>query len=203
MEINEAALNIFYESLGKWTIGDLCENIIEWDGYTPKPDLIGHKIKDKHDDWLLGIEATKSPIEQMLFARLLFATDGYNYLTVGEMIPPDYVGHFGTTLLPQYPVGDYTADFIIACQHHEVVSLIAIECDGHDFHEKTKHQAAHDKKRDRYFTAQGIKLLRFTGSEIFNRPDECLEEIESLIYHTMNAILIDAGKTEPSNRRAG
>jgi len=56
-------------------------------------------------------------------------------------------------------------------------TLIVVECDGHAFHEKTKQQAAHDKKRDRWFAAHGYRLLRFTGSEIHKDPFCCAHEI--------------------------
>ena len=51
-----------------------------------------------------------------------------------------------------------------------------IECDGHDYHERTKEQAARDKKRDRFFASKGYKVLRFTGSEIWADPEAVAEE---------------------------
>lgn len=51
-----------------------------------------------------------------------------------------------------------------------------LECDGHDFHEKTPEQVSHDRKRDRDFQAGGITVLRFPGYEIFDRPDHCARE---------------------------
>jgi len=58
---------------------------------------------------------------------------------------------------------------------------VAVECDGHDFHEKTKEQAARDKKRDRELTADGWRVLRFTGSEIHRDADRCAGEVVSLL----------------------
>lgn len=57
---------------------------------------------------------------------------------------------------------------------------IAIECDGHEFHEKTKEQAQHDKQRDRLLTELGFKVLRFTGSEIYRDADACAAEVYRL-----------------------
>lgn len=54
---------------------------------------------------------------------------------------------------------------------------IIIECDGHDFHEKTKQQASRDKKRDRDLTTLGYAIYRFTGSEIFKNPSRCFDEV--------------------------
>lgn len=52
----------------------------------------------------------------------------------------------------------------------------AVELDGHDFHERTKEQAARDKSRDRLLTAAGWRVLRFTGSEVYANPHECVRE---------------------------
>lgn len=41
-----------------------------------------------------------------------------------------------------------------------------LELDGHDFHERTKEQAARDRSRDRDVTIDGWRAERFTGSEI-------------------------------------
>jgi hypothetical protein len=60
--------------------------------------------------------------------------------------------------------------------------LIAVECDGHDFHEKTKEQAAADKARDREIVAAGITVLRFTGSEIWKDAEKCAQEVEALLW---------------------
>lgn len=56
------------------------------------------------------------------------------------------------------------------------INLI-IECDGHDFHEKTKEQAQKDKSRDRILKASGYTVFRFTGSEIYRDSAGCAREI--------------------------
>ena len=50
---------------------------------------------------------------------------------------------------------------------------LAVECDGHDFHERTKEQAARDRSRDRELQDAGVTIYRFTGSEIHNDPIGC------------------------------
>lgn len=54
---------------------------------------------------------------------------------------------------------------------------IAIEADGHEFHERTKEQAGRDKARDRALAADGWTILRFTGSEIWADPGRCAREV--------------------------
>jgi hypothetical protein len=57
---------------------------------------------------------------------------------------------------------------------------IAVELDGHDFHERTKEQARAEKSRQRALTAAGWHVLRFTGSEVYADPYRCLMEVEDL-----------------------
>lgn len=55
---------------------------------------------------------------------------------------------------------------------------IAIELDGHDFHERTKEQATRDKRRDRALVAAGWSVLRFTGSEVIKSPSDVFDAWE-------------------------
>jgi very-short-patch-repair endonuclease len=76
----------------------------------------------------------------------------------------------------EWPVLIYKADLVLVAPSF----LIVIECDGHDYHERTKEQAAHDRKRDRAMTEAGIVVLRFTGSEIWKNPFSCAEQVLAL-----------------------
>lgn len=62
---------------------------------------------------------------------------------------------------------------------------VAVECDGHDFHEKTKEQAIRDKKRNRDFIAAGVPVLHFTGREIWRDPSRCVGEIGDFLVNEM------------------
>jgi hypothetical protein len=74
----------------------------------------------------------------------------------------------------QIPIEEYVADFVLVYRHGlSGVGGTVIECDGHDFHERTKEQAAHDKRRDRHMQGLGLKVLRFTGSEVWADPFGC------------------------------
>lgn len=81
-------------------------------------------------------------------------------------------------VFPQVTIGDYRADFFIAYPHGlNTVAGIVVECDGHEFHEKTKQQAARDKARDRAIQAEGYRVFRFTGSELWRNPIACASEV--------------------------
>lgn len=111
--------------------------------------------KKRFDDYM---KKCKSPIEKLMCA-ILFQTDAYFEV--------------------QEKIEKYTVDFLIQVDENK---YIVIECDGHEFHEKTKEQAKHDKERDRFLQKEGYPVYRFTGSEIFNNPFQVLSEIEEILY---------------------
>ena len=47
---------------------------------------------------------------------------------------------------------------------------VAIECDGHAFHEKTKEQVAYRNRRDMDLKSNGIDILHCSGSQIYKEP---------------------------------
>lgn len=75
-------------------------------------------------------------------------------------------------LVPQYEWEGYRIDLAIRAPRYRF-KWIFIECDGHDFHERTKEQAANDRQKDRAIQASGFPVLRFTGSEIYRDPGAC------------------------------
>lgn len=54
---------------------------------------------------------------------------------------------------------------------------LAIEVDGHDFHERTKEQAERDRSRDRALQRAGWTVLRFTGREVNRDAARCVAEV--------------------------
>jgi very-short-patch-repair endonuclease len=84
--------------------------------------------------------------------------------------------NFNLTLLPETVIGPYRVDFFIEILGHKY----AVEIDGHEFH-KTKEQRASDYKRERYLQKQGIIVVRFTGTEAFQEPYVCVDELAEII----------------------
>lgn len=82
-------------------------------------------------------------------------------------------------LVPQYKWEGYRIDFAICSKY--VDGPIFVECDGHDFHERTKDQAARDRLKDREIQQAGIPILRFTGSEIYRDPGKCGHQIITFV----------------------
>jgi len=54
---------------------------------------------------------------------------------------------------------------------------VGIEIDSYIWHERTKKQVQYHKERERFLIANGWKLLRFTGSEVYKNPSKCIDEI--------------------------
>jgi len=103
----------------------------------------------------------------MGYALVLFGEVAAPALVVGSEAPPDSL-----SIRSQVSVADYRADFVIGYAGRRAV----VECDGHDFHERTKRQARRDRKRDRDLQAAGYAVLRFTGSEIWGDVVACARE---------------------------
>jgi very-short-patch-repair endonuclease len=138
---------------------------------------------------------------QMLFVGSKLGKSGYCLL-----VPPGDTVDFAATeadriisvIRPQHQVHKYRADFVVQRAFWDSLAgreirtpEIVVECDGHDYHERTSEQAQHDKSRDRALASLGYTVVRFTGSEIFNRAAECAWEISELL-----AGLIDKKRME-------
>lgn len=147
--------------------------------------------KFRMDMWERARALCESPIEE-LFLAAVFAS-GIDSHDLGAHIYArpyrDDFGFFpGTHVWPQAKISNYRLDFLIVhVEPKGKKTFVAVECDGHDFHEKTKEQAAHDKMRDRFLTGQGIKVLRFTGSEIYRDPLQCWCETFNILWGVTEA----------------
>lgn len=158
-------------------------------------------IRDAISEFILDCE---SPIEKQMAVALFFAqwpvnsyTCSYSPVRYGTDFPclmgktwdhnsveiPESLWET-VIIAPQQVIGNYRADLLVLFvdrfydQRSPIIKAV-VECDGHDFHERTKEQAARDKKRDREMQAMGYHVFRFTGSEIFNNADKCAADVVS------------------------
>lgn len=147
-------------------------------------------------------EATESPIEQAFMAALfeiqeiglggesdadLIVYPGKDQPTI-EMVDYVFNLHFDekfqggvlVSVAPQVRIDGVRVDFLITLidgrEGRRIIRHTAVECDGHDFHERTKEQAARDKSRDRDLLRRGIATVRFTGSELHANAMRCAVE---------------------------
>ena len=80
----------------------------------------------------------------------------------------------------------YIADFCIYGDEYINSFLkkdfqLIIECDGYEFHQKSKKQVYYDNKREYDIKMENYEILRFSGSKIYNEPLKCAEEILNYI----------------------
>ncbi len=90
------------------------------------------------------------------------------------------------------PLLTYRVDILLAPGLPAARFGLAIECDGHEFHDRTKQQAAYDRARDRELLLQDITTIRFTGSEIFHSPERCANEALKIFDRLLERALASA-----------
>lgn len=137
--------------------------------------------------WEFHSRNIESPIERLLFSEIyaasIFWMDGMTVLGRPWKFGEDrFYSTHGVICYLQGAIGPYRADFVFdVLMPGKERKIYVVECDGHDFHERTKKQARFDKRRDRYMAARGITVLRFTGQEIHESAEGVWREIESII----------------------
>jgi very-short-patch-repair endonuclease len=75
--------------------------------------------------------------------------------------------------------GRYRPDFMIFFDGGAYV----IELDGHDSH-KSREQRTKDAKRERWFEARGMRVLRWTGSEVHANAQDCVRHLLEIVRRT-------------------
>lgn len=182
LPVSKEAQKAFKNALGFWAIK---RNSFFWD----REDFPWGKIFADRYIALYDLENSgcRSPIESIFGAWLIWLDGepfGAPWIDGGFLFDnpsslPQEETHFFIT--PQASIDSYEVDFCISLYARKKWSRFVIECDGHDFHEKTKEQAARDKRRDRVLVTEGFPVMRFTGSEIFRNPESCYEQVQSMV----------------------
>lgn len=166
------------------------------EGFTVVASGLLHKFYLEFAD---AFNQCESPIEELMFLALWGTglQDSNVFFRSSRWLEDEIRGvgrmdesHF--VIKPQAAIDMYRVDFLIEYKHFEMLtsqgnersfrsrcvstSSMVVECDGHDFHEKTKDQAARDKTRDRELSKLGYKVFHYTGSEIWNDAYRCAKE---------------------------
>jgi very-short-patch-repair endonuclease len=142
-------------------------------------------VRDQASDLLFSTlanvgRACESPIE-LLMLGALYAVSKIPWRWDLSIIPAESFRaqtpfDASITLACQVVINEYRVDFAMWIPAEPQYGLI-VECDGHEFHERTKEQAERDKFRDRALQAKGFKVFRFTGREIWRDPFKCATEV--------------------------
>jgi len=132
----------------------------------------------------------------MFFALLILATDHFDEVSIGSEAQPLDGAYDGFGIEPQKQIGEYRVDFLLTLRRigpdydrrmtthdgkevvgtKEAVKRLIVECDGHEFHEKTKEQVRRDRQRDRTLQSLGMPVFRFPGSELYQDAFRCAAE---------------------------
>lgn len=145
----------------------------------------------------------ESTIEVTMLHALIVAGSQFCdvVLNIGDMkrslnIPFPSSGAPVLIIEPQGHVEDYRVDFLITetdavsagflgqtfgCKIEPFSASVVVECDGHEFHEKTKAQASRDKKRDREIQKHGLPILHYTGADLWRDAIACADDATSMI----------------------
>lgn len=163
------------------------------DPYSRIIQRVAEQAREWIDDLIDQNDASGSPIEEIFRVALFMAcrfgmTEIDNLRFAGsddEVKKYQTIGDHQTELIvqDQRQVAGWRVDFVVHYydggypNRPPAWARLIVECDGHDFHERTKEQAARDRSRDRRAQIDGIPILRFTGSEIWRDPWGCAMQI--------------------------
>lgn len=124
-------------------------------------------------------------IERLLFAALLVrgkvrlvpSVDGDLAKVLENSLDP--YAHSRILISPQHQLPGWRVDFLVKAYGLGARRWrhLIVEADGHDFHERTKEQAALDRSRDRWAQLNGYAVMRFTGSEIWTDAWGCAGQV--------------------------
>lgn len=158
-------------------------------------------------------ECGDSPLEHaMLLALTLVSGDrmgsesgkGFYFAHGGR--PADVDDYEYISIEPQAVFGEYRVDFLITLSSLDPIVAartreqnesrlltdsdytdrkIVVECDGHDFHDRTRAQASRDRERDRALQALGLRVFRYTGSDVWRDVMSCAVEVIDALQREM------------------
>jgi len=118
----------------------------------------------------------ESPIEGLFYLAISTACEIGMTPIVLTLEEPQ--GSYYLDITPQAKVCGCIVDYLfLMTNQHGRISQLIVECDGHDFHERTKQQAAKDRSKDRTFQEAGYTVYRFTGSEIYRDALACARQV--------------------------
>lgn len=145
----------------------------------------------------LADNRSDSPIEKIFYAAFSTLLE-LNDLSFREFYLERYVQiRTGIDCLPQYPVGKYRVDFAMwsfgsaqllverpsfQVASEKPVKQLAVELDGHAFHDRDAAQRSYEKRRDRFLQKQGYEVFHYTGADVCANPFKVA--LECLAYLT-------------------
>ena len=123
---------------------------------------------------------TESPIERIFYVAAMNETRKYGFVQGG--------GYF--SVAPQREIefrgNKYRVDFSFSYfDGMSKVAEIFVELNGHKYHNSTKKKITDDRKRERILQDKCDRMLTFTGTEVFNDPYGCANEVLKTLRNVM------------------
>lgn len=110
------------------------------------------------------VSLAESPIEAVFWVwwQMFAAASPYNGMFMPDLVPQWNVSAGGAT---------YRLDFAV------FPGMLAVELDGHQFHERTREQVEYRNRRDRDLGTDGWFVMHFSGSEVARDPQRVVREV--------------------------
>ena len=170
-------------------------------------DIVAEYEREVYQVDLSEWDNCKSPIERMLWCSLR-TIQKLSDIPVAE--PCDCPGcqtqdtyHLteGIDIEPQHKIDKYTVDirlilsWINRKQHpyKYCKSVLLVEADSQEWHERTEKERRYEKKRDRYLLSEGYKVIHYTGKEILDQPLKTAIEILTILTKDSHRFCIYGG----------
>lgn len=147
-------------------------------------------------DWLDGVMGRGDSVLEDWFLYLFayFWADCWSVTYRGQC--PPHIDHVRskTTVVDvdrQVKLGRYRCDFIFSLRStlNGRSRRVALECDGHRFHDRTPQQASSDRERDRALLRDGLATIRFTFNDLAYDPDNSMRDFTKTLLalgHELN-----------------
>jgi len=166
----------------KW---DGKEDVLDWALSLPKsePPPSGDLVDLLTADATVDLRKAESALEERMFAALCAC--GFN-TTKGS---PQRLGD----LLQQHEVrtsaGTFRLDYAVVRTVGRRRVRVAVELDGHEFHQKTKEQVERDHRRSRALAKAGWTVLRYAGSEVWRDAGACALDVAGVVIEAVDRIV--------------
>lgn len=127
-------------------------------------------------------ESIKSPIEQIFITAFDFYCRFENKKRIYLFPQKEVVFKDKKYFLDfEFEADDYLSYLVFENKIKNKNFKLAIECDGYEFHQKTKEQVQYDNEREYDLKMAGYEVLRFSGTQIYNNPLKCAEDTYNYI----------------------
>lgn len=139
-------------------------------------------IGGAHESLRRLYEHCESPIERAIAPWLLFGWYGPRFQDrparvhvpkEDDAFPPGE----GVIIVPQMAFVRFRVDFAVVANLDNRKSIVAVECDGRDYHADPEA----DWMRDNFLRSWGIRTVRATGEEIYTNPGKVFAAVVSAV----------------------